>query len=300
LSFQVIRPFSYYEKDIFGYKVFFRGCAWRFKIGTVQAFWKPVPPILLPSESFDVTGIRSSFLLPVTNHSEGPKLERHTLLVLDERPEAELVALALAGDADAFAKLIERTMFIAKAMAKRLINNQETVREVLQEATMQAFLSLGQLRDATRFKSWFSGIVLNLCRTWLREQSSNQEVSLEVLAEATTLPFPLWVVSDPYKAVEEQELRRLVQEAIAGLPSINRTVIWLFYYEQMSMQEIASALTLALSTVRNRLYQGRKELRRQLLVEVKYNSWLYFHVEVIEAGEFATPVHGEMQPTNRG
>ena len=90
-------------------------------------------------------------------------------------------SLAQAGDADAFSQLIERTRVIALALAFRLIANPETVRDVIQEAMLQAFLSLDRLRDTTRFKSWFYGIVLNLCRTWLRQQHT-RTLSLEALA----------------------------------------------------------------------------------------------------------------------
>ena len=61
-------------------------------------------------------------------------------MTLEEQTETELVALAQAGDVDAFAQLIERTRVIALALAFRLIANPETVRDVVQEATLQAFL----------------------------------------------------------------------------------------------------------------------------------------------------------------
>ncbi len=188
-------------------------------------------------------------------------------MALEERTETELVALAQAGDADAFSQLIERTRVIALALAFRLIANPETVRDVVQEATLQAFLSLDRLRDTTRFRPWFYGIVLNLCRTWLREQNT-PTLSLEVLAtQWREVPCSSFLeVPDPSETVEEQELYQLVQEIVQGLSSINRSVIWLFYYEQMSMQEIATQLALSLSAVKNRLHKGRKELRRQLLV----------------------------------
>jgi len=188
-------------------------------------------------------------------------------VILEEQTETELVALAQAGDVDAFSQLIEHTQVIALALAFRLIANPETVRDVVQEAILQAFLSLDRLRDTTRFRPWFYGIVLNLCRTWLREQNT-PTLSLEVLAtqgQAVTCSSCL-EVPDPSETVEEQELSQLVQEIVQGLSSINRSVIWLFYYEQMSMQEIATQLALSLSAVKNRLHKGRKELRRQLLV----------------------------------
>jgi RNA polymerase sigma factor (sigma-70 family) len=186
---------------------------------------------------------------------------------MEGQTDAQLVTLARAGDASAFCQLVERSQVIASVMAFRLIADRETIREVIQEATLQAFLSLDRLRDTTRFKPWFYGIVLNVCRTWLREHNT-RTLSLEALTTEwqTATQSPLLVAPDPHELVEEQELRRLVQETVRGLSPNTSSVIWLFYYEQLSIQEIAARLDISLSAVRNRLHKGRNELRRQLQI----------------------------------
>lgn len=194
-------------------------------------------------------------------------MQRGTTFAMEGQTDAQLVTLARAGDASAFCQLVERSQVIASVMAFRLIADRETIREVIQEATLQAFLSLDRLRDTTRFKPWFYGIVLNVCRTWLREHNT-RTLSLEALTTEwqTATQSPLLVAPDPHEQVEEQELRQLVQETVRGLSPNTSSVIWLFYYEQLSIQEIAARLDISLSAVRNRLHNGRNELRRQLQI----------------------------------
>ncbi len=58
---------------------------------------------------------------------------------------------------------------MAACIALRMVPNEENAHDLVQEAMLQAFLSLDRLRDDTRFKSWFYGIVLNVCRNSRRE-----------------------------------------------------------------------------------------------------------------------------------
>jgi RNA polymerase sigma factor (sigma-70 family) len=186
---------------------------------------------------------------------------------MDERTDKELVTITRAGNTDAFCLLVERYQPLACAIAFRLVTDQETVQEVVQEATLQAYLSLDHLRNAAHFKQWFYGIVLNVCHTWLREQKT-YILSLEALDDhwQGTSPSSWQTISDPYEIIDEWELRRIVQEAVQDLSPKNRVATWLFYYEQLSVQEIASRLEISLTAVRNRLHKGRNELRRRLAI----------------------------------
>ncbi len=80
-------------------------------------------------------------------------------------PDAGLVARASSGDRDAFGDLVERHQPMAVRVAFRMVSNEDTARELAQEAILQAYLSLDRLRDRERFQSWLFGIVLNICRS---------------------------------------------------------------------------------------------------------------------------------------
>jgi RNA polymerase sigma factor (sigma-70 family) len=184
----------------------------------------------------------------------------------DIRSDSELVVLARSGDRDAFGCLVERYQVIAKSVVLRMVSNQDAARELIQEAILQTLLSLDRLRDSQRFKSWFYSIVINVCRSYYREQKmaplSLDDLSRETGLKAINADASL---ADPSMVVEKQELHRLVAATVKDLSPNSRQAVLLFYYRQMSLQEIAAALGISEGAVKVRLYRARKQLRAQLL-----------------------------------
>ncbi len=178
---------------------------------------------------------------------------------MHEAPDADLVELARADSTEAFRLLLERYYTLAFALALHFVAQPETAQDLVQEAMLQAYLSLDHLRDATRFKSWFYGIVLNVCRYWRRKQRT-PPLSLEMWNEEQLAMRSV----DPHSLAEERELRCAVQEAVGHLSEKNRVVTFLFYYEDLSLEDIARLLNLSLTAVKSRLFQGRKQLQEQL------------------------------------
>lgn len=155
---------------------------------------------------------------------------------MQEHTDAELVVLARRGEAEAFVHLVERYRLIASAVALRHLPDRESVRDIVQEAILQAYLSLDHLRDPARFKSWFYAIVVNTCRTWLRGQPP-RGVSLEALDPAEVGAFG----PDPQEVVEEHERVEAVRAALSMLSPHVRQVMASYYDDQLSIGEIAIA-----------------------------------------------------------
>ncbi|MGV2826578.1 bifunctional nuclease domain-containing protein [Myxosarcina sp. GI1(2024)] len=180
--------------------------------------------------------------------------------------DAELVALACSGDKNAFSQLIKRHQIYVFRLAKKMVGRVDIAQDLVQEAFLQAYLSLDRLRDGDRFQAWLSGIVLNVCRTHIRHQKLNFlsfeeimggiKVNSEILA--TTSPSPI-------KVVQEQELYNLVLEAVNSLSAKNRTTVLLFYFEQLTIYEISALLNSSVAAVKGRLHKARKQLKEKLL-----------------------------------
>ncbi|HLG60366.1 MAG TPA: bifunctional nuclease domain-containing protein [Ktedonosporobacter sp.] len=178
---------------------------------------------------------------------------------MEEETDAQLVARARADDAHAFRSLVERYQSLAFYLALRMVGQEEVAHDLVQESLLQAYLSLDRLRDDARFKSWLYGIVLNLCRNWRRLHPTNP---LSLDHETTSFEHPL--SADPQEIVEERELKQAVRSAIGILTPKNQAVAFLFYCEDLSMQEIANSLAISLSAVKNRLHKGRQQLQAYL------------------------------------
>ena len=100
----------------------------------------------------------------------------------DSRGDADLTALARLGNKDAFGELAVRHQTMAERIALRIGAAPDMARELAQEAMIQAYVLLGRLRDDERFQSWLFGIVLNVCRSYLRTRRISH-LSIEALPE---------------------------------------------------------------------------------------------------------------------
>jgi RNA polymerase sigma factor (sigma-70 family) len=147
-----------------------------------------------------------------------------------------------------------------------MVPDEEAARELVQEAILQAFLSLDRLREVERFKSWLYGIMINICRGYLRASASDG-ISLEDLAEGEYLGAKSLgqAIPDPQQVAEERELTSLIRSAIGELSPNNRQVVLLYYYRNLSLQEIAASLGVSIQVIKVRLHRARKQLGKFLV-----------------------------------
>ena len=134
------------------------------------------------------------------------------------------------------------------AVVARLVGDD--AEDVVQEATLRAFLSLSQLRDSAKFEAWLCGIALNVAKMRLRR------AALHVRAVGAL------AVADQH--VEERDLLDAVREALELLPSGQRDAVLLHYVDGLSCDEVAALLGSTPGAVRVRLHRARAQLRRKL------------------------------------
>jgi RNA polymerase sigma factor (sigma-70 family) len=182
-----------------------------------------------------------------------------------EQSDPELILLARQGDKSAFGKLVLRYQPMAQRLARQMIGNEDLSQELVQDAMLQAYLSLEKLHDPMRFKSWLYGIVLNVCRNDLRRRKVIFFSLESMLGNLMDEALPIAGSSpDPQIVVEQEELHTTVLEAVDTLSHKNRSAILLFYHEQFSLQEVANRLNISITAVKGRLHKSRHQLREQL------------------------------------
>ena len=182
-----------------------------------------------------------------------------------ERTDRELVILARQGHTEAFGCLIDRYQTMAGRIALRLVAAQDIAQDLVQEAMLQAYLSLEDLKNEDSFRSWLYGIVLNVCKSYLRQEKRRSRFH-EVLDDDQ--PESLWSSSsaavDPQEAAIERELHRLVLSAIEELPAAYQEAARLHYYESLTLHEIAAITGASAGAVKVRLHRARNHLRKKL------------------------------------
>jgi RNA polymerase sigma factor (sigma-70 family) len=184
---------------------------------------------------------------------------------LEEKTDIELIALVREGDKDAFGLLAQRYQMPMQRFAVRLAADEESVPDLVQETMTRAYISLGSLRSPERFKSWLYGIMLNIYRSRLR----NRRIpffSLEAIMEGLHFfPAPFYSpVLTPEKIAEEREQYQTVLKAVNSLSPADRDILLLFYYAQLSLQEIVTMINVPAGTVKVRLHRARRRLKTVL------------------------------------
>ncbi|MCF8568269.1 sigma-70 family RNA polymerase sigma factor [Alicyclobacillus tolerans] len=131
------------------------------------------------------------------------------------------------------------------------VHNQKTAEDLVQETFIRAFRSIDQLRDVDNPLPWLIRIVINLCHTTKRRGWKEVVVSETPSRSVTTGPEDLYI-----QRTRDRELH----QAVMSLPQTYRTPIVLFYFEELSINEIAEALNIHSGTARTRLSRARKQL----------------------------------------
>jgi RNA polymerase sigma-70 factor (ECF subfamily) len=166
--------------------------------------------------------------------------------------ETATVVRAAAGDRRAFDDLAERCRPWVYGLCFRLVGDRVTAEDLAQEALLQAYRSLEQLRDPSRFRPWLSRIAVNLCRMHLRQQAGRPEV----------LPTSDMAASSE---TEQGETPLPLREALTNVDATARRLLSLVYVEGLSHQELAEVLSLSASAVKSRLHRARERLRKEML-----------------------------------
>lgn len=198
--------------------------------------------------------------------------------------EESLLDRAKRQDQAALAEIYEQTSGAVYRVLKVLIKNDEdTVQDLLQDTYVKAFTRLDQLQDESKLLPWLKTIANNSAKDWLKKCKPVLFTAMagnEGNEETEALSFEENIEADridenPELAMDEKEVRRLVMEILNQLPEDRRVVLGMFYYEDMSVKEIASILEVSDNTVKSRLNYGRKKVKELVLDLEKKGTKLY-------------------------
>lgn len=174
-----------------------------------------------------------------------------------------MVRLFQDGHVQAFDELYERYKTVALRSAFLLTGNFCDSENVLQETFLKCYQHLPGLKKAERFKPWFFRILTRTAWDYCRK--SSRECPMGYVFEAYQAELPGAESSLDILAAAEE--RRELAAAIDKLPLKQKTVVVLYYYNEMSVQEIAGICGTLPGTVKSRLHAARRKLQEILVAQ---------------------------------
>lgn len=177
---------------------------------------------------------------------------------------ADIVEKAKNGDGDAFGKLFEASYNKAYYTALKLVKNEHDAQDLIQDSYVKAFTSLSTLKDNSKFYSWLNCIVANNCRNYLVKKKPSTFSQFE--DDDSDFDFVDTLETEdegvlPESVVDSKETKRMVTQCISKLPEQQQICVMMFYYDELSVKEIAQALNIPEGTVKSRLNKARNTLR---------------------------------------
>ncbi|NPV90163.1 MAG: sigma-70 family RNA polymerase sigma factor [Firmicutes bacterium] len=172
--------------------------------------------------------------------------------------DAGLIARARDGDTAAIAALATTYSTQVFRLARYLLQNEEDARD----AAADVFVRLYSAREKIPlegFKPWLMRVTYNHCQDILRRKNTLKRLLPKILQVQKSS-----VVRGPEQLVVEADERAEIRQAVNALPEIDRMVVVLRYYHQLSYTEISQTLDIPEATVGTRLHRAREKLKSRL------------------------------------
>jgi RNA polymerase sigma-70 factor (ECF subfamily) len=181
-----------------------------------------------------------------------------------ERPEAELIAAVLQGDAASFEPIVQKYSPRVFATARRYARRESEVEDIVQEVWLKAFNKLSSFRGDAPFEHWLMRLAVRTCYDFLRGHQRNRESSFTDLTE----PESDWLerfVAAPESASEGADAaRQLVARLLEQMSPAGRLIITLLEIEDRSVKEIAELTGWSVPLVKVRAFRARAEMKKLL------------------------------------
>ena len=169
----------------------------------------------------------------------------------------ELVLSAKNGNKKAFDKLYELTHNDVWYNCLSLLKDEENAKDIMQETYITAFLKLDTLNDEQKFCGWITSIAVNKCKNKLKGKVEYQIDDEVLITEAETDELML-----PEEYITKTEKRKVLLQIMEDTLSFNQyQTVLMFYFDEMSISEIAQGLEISEGTVKSRLNSSRAKMK---------------------------------------
>ena len=181
--------------------------------------------------------------------------------------DQELVLRVQKGDKRAFDILVSKYQYKIVKLVTRYVHDQTEALDVAQEAFIKAYRALSGFRGDSAFYTWLYRIAINTAKNYLVSRARRPRgVDIDAEdAEHFASASALRDLAGPENILMTEQLRAVIERAIAALPEDLRTALSLREFDGLSYEEIAEAMQCPVGTVRSRIFRAREAIDHEIL-----------------------------------
>ncbi len=175
---------------------------------------------------------------------------------MNTKPDEYYINQTLSGNVNAFAILVERYKNMVYTLSIKIVKNKEEAEEISQDAFVKAFKNLKNFKGDSKFSTWVYKIAYyaSLDSIKRNKRFSNTE-NIDDLKIGN-----LSDIQGALEYLQEKERKKVIGDALLKLNEDERTILTLFYFEELSIKEIAKIVNLLEDNIKVKLYRSRKKM----------------------------------------
>lgn len=160
------------------------------------------------------------------------------------------------GDTRAYAQLVDRYKDLVYTLALRMLKHKEEAEEVAQDTFVKVFKSLHKFKGDSKFSTWIYKVAYNTCLDTIKKNKKH-------LNNVTIDEYnfnKLDTIDNALDNIIKEEKSALIKNCINKLPEDSSALLTLFYFEELSLDEISKIINIEANTVKVKLFRARKKL----------------------------------------
>ena len=176
----------------------------------------------------------------------------------NERSDEEIVKSVQKGDTESFGRLMERYEAKIARYARKFLSNPDNITDLVQDVFIKAYVNIRSFDAERKFSSWLYRIAHNEFVNALKKQK--REV-FHLFDADTIFPHPV-AEETADSETNRREIKKEINRCLGKILPKYREVLILYYFDEMSYEEISDVLRIPVATVGVRLYRGKEILRK--------------------------------------
>ncbi|PQJ78134.1 RNA polymerase sigma factor [Polaribacter porphyrae] len=162
----------------------------------------------------------------------------------------------MKGDINAFTFLVDNYKNMVFSLAFKMTKSKEEAEEISQDTFIKAYKNLQKFKGDSKFSTWLYRIAYHTSLDAIKKNKKEQntfEINEVTFNQIKSVEYIL-------EGIERKERAKVMENCLQKLPDEERSIIWMFYYDELSLKEIIEVTGLSQANLKVKLHRARKKL----------------------------------------